>query len=316
MELLSSNKKRVYIFMNGIEIDTSLPKYSGVNINETEEKETKEIISVGELKEYLGDKDSSSFNLKIRKELIKRIKKEIPKENVFEMFNITEENKKPESKVVKFIKDVLSIFGIYAYTIPKENNKNQSEYTLNLLDVFKNIKIKSSEKKVFIDRLKQYKDLMDRAKSLGQVAQEEKLIEGLVTHVYESILFSAGILKYIDEDDLIKLQSKCERQLNLDYIKNFIRVIPDEVAEKKILADKLMVFDNYVILHYDPEKKYTSKTEKEEKEEIERIKKDPILFGVIRGSNKLYYIADWVDELCDLTLDKVIEKIGKVKELK
>ena len=50
-------------------------------------------------------------------------------------------------------------------------------------------------------------------------------------------------------------------------------------------------------------------------EEEKRIKKDPILFGVIYGSNKLYYIADWVDEYCDLTWDQVVEKLEKDKTL-
>ena len=36
-------------------------------------------------------------------------------------------------------------------------------------------------------------------------------------------------------------------------------------------------------------------------EEIER-KRDPILFGVIKDSNKLYYIDEWEDELCNLKI--------------
>jgi hypothetical protein len=35
---------------------------------------------------------------------------------------------------------------------------------------------------------------------------------------------------------------------------------------------------------------------------------------LIAGSNKLYYVADWVDEYCDLTLEKFIDVIGVKKE--
>ena len=36
--------------------------------------------------------------------------------------------------------------------------------------------------------------------------------------------------------------------------------------------------------------------------------KDPILFGQLEFQPKrLYYIADWIDEHCDLTLDKFVE---------
>ena len=40
--------------------------------------------------------------------------------------------------------------------------------------------------------------------------------------------------------------------------------------------------------------------------EIEKAK-DPILFGVIKESNKLFYVGDWIDEHCDLTLEKFLE---------
>lgn len=37
--------------------------------------------------------------------------------------------------------------------------------------------------------------------------------------------------------------------------------------------------------------------------------KDPILFGVIQGSRKLYFIGDWIDDYCDLTLEKMMKTI-------
>jgi hypothetical protein len=49
-------------------------------------------------------------------------------------------------------------------------------------------------------------------------------------------------------------------------------------------------------------------TEKQKVEEEK--KKDPILFGVIQNSRKLYFIGDWTDEFCDLTLDKMMEIIS------
>lgn len=39
--------------------------------------------------------------------------------------------------------------------------------------------------------------------------------------------------------------------------------------------------------------------------------KDPILFGMIANSDKLYFVADWTDDYCDLTLDKMLKVIGK-----
>ena len=101
--------------------------------------------------------------------------------------------------------------------------------------------------------------------------------------------------------------------MRLDYIKNFTRVIPSDVQKEKKKADKLKVFDNYVILHYDPLKKNVAPTAKE-KEADRKKKADPILFGVIAESHDLYYITDWVDDTCDLTLDEFVKVMGIKKE--
>lgn len=98
----------------------------------------------------------------------------------------------------------------------------------------------------------------------------------------------------------------------MNWMKNYLRVIPDNILEKKKMFDKWECFDNYVILHFDINDDSTQLTEKE----IEKAK-DPILFGVISGSRKLYFVGDWIDEYCDLTLDKFIKTLEqkKVKEL-
>ena len=69
------------------------------------------------------------------------------------------------------------------------------------------------------------------------------------------------------------------------------------------------IFDNYAILHYDPDLEAYSETIEETKK-----RRDPILFGLIKGSNKLYYITDWIDEFCDPTLDKFVETLQIQKE--
>ena len=73
--------------------------------------------------------------------------------------------------------------------------------------------------------------------------------------------------------------------------------------------NELEVFDNYVILYYDPEGTVYKETAYEEAK-----RRDPIIFGVIAGSKKLYYVADWVDEYCDLTLDAFVDALGIEKD--
>lgn len=110
---------------------------------------------------------------------------------------------------------------------------------------------------------------------------------------------------YLTETQIVDFYKKCEKGLRLDWIKNYARVIPDKFVEVKKKLDDLKIFDNYVILHYDPDLKSFKETEAEIEEK--KRPKDPILFGVMQDSRKLYYIGDWIDEYCDLTLDKVLE---------
>lgn len=63
---------------------------------------------------------------------------------------------------------------------------------------------------------------------------------------------------------------------------------------------------------------YTGEVEKKVEKE-----RDPILFGsfidrtVDEMSQRMYYLGDWVDEYCDLTLDKLVSQTNKsiVKEI-
>lgn len=203
------------------------------------------------------------------------------------------------------IKTVIS--KIKSYFSERKLRKN---YILDVTDVFSTIKVLVGKEQEFINRVKEYLSLIRKSQRLHQKANEESLLKRLVVHIYESILSVSGYNRYIALGTLKSLQSKCSRDLSLDYIENYVHIIPDSVADKKDRADQLGVFDNYVILHYDPENKATEKTETQKKKEEER-RRDPILFGVICGSDKLYYIDSWVDEYCDMTLDKIVEILGE-----
>ncbi len=118
----------------------------------------------------------------------------------------------------------------------------------------------------------------------------------------EAKLFASGIVQYQTEDSLIKFILQCKKGLCLSEIDNFERVIPADVIDKIEEAEALKLFDNYYILHYDPTEAKNIYFVADEKP------KDPIVFGVIRNSNKLYYIADWIDKYCNLTYKDILDK--------
>ena len=121
----------------------------------------------------------------------------------------------------------------------------------------------------------------------------------------ENVLFNGGFKQYQTEESLIKFIVQCKKGLCLTEIENFERPIPSDVVEKIEAAEQLKVFDNYYILHYDP----SGAVNQYLKENIttKPKPKDPIVFGVIRNSTKLYYVADWMDEYCNLTYKDILE---------
>jgi hypothetical protein len=67
-----------------------------------------------------------------------------------------------------------------------------------------------------------------------------------------------------------------------------------------------------VIYHYY-EEAIEKKVEKKQKiTPTEKAKlRDPIIFGIIRETNRLYFVDDWSDDQCDLSFDDIVDVIGE-----
>ena len=184
----------------------------------------------------------------------------------------------------------------------------EKKFELNVLEFFEKVKLTTLDNAgTYYNRIEPYLKALQNAKKMGQTALCEKLLAMIIINKLESILLSYGYGNKISEQQVVNFVKKTDKGVDLCYIKNFSRPIPSDVIEKKVELDKLHVFDNYCILYYDPSGKSYKKTQ-EELEEERKKKSDPILFGMIRGSRNLYYVADWIDEYCDLTLEKFIKE--------
>ena len=149
-----------------------------------------------------------------------------------------------------------------------------------------------------------YTNAIETAKDNGQIAFLEILRDKKDGVLAEAKLLDVGEIKYVTEEDVVKFYKKANlsnKMLKMTWMKNYARMIPDEVIVEKKKYDTSELFDNYVIMHFD---KYDTSTQMT-KAEVEKAK-DPILFGVLKGTRNLYFIGDWIDEYCDLTLDKFL----------
>lgn len=171
-----------------------------------------------------------------------------------------------------------------------------------------------------IDKLKLKKyiavsnKLLAKAEATGQTDLKQRLefrirtlareLEMLKTHNINTYIEKQHITTYIEQTEL--------REVKITDLASYLREIPDEAID--IIADTREIFDDFFILFTD----YTGEmAQKAEEVEVER---DPILFGVFYDNeanefmDRFYFLYDWEDEYCDLTLDKMIEEYQEISD--
>lgn len=151
--------------------------------------------------------------------------------------------------------------------------------------------------------------LLKKAYAINQVEMCKKLIFTIDVISKEYILHDMGFKTFVYRDDIEYFMDKvADKAVKILELARYPREIPSEVAEKIIELNNKGIFDEYYVVFTD----YTGNIEREV--EAERKRKDPILFGAFSKRDgrdrqlhdRFYYIADWEDEYCDLTLNKMI----------
>lgn len=162
-------------------------------------------------------------------------------------------------------------------------------------------------------RIERLEKAFNNAVENGQDALGTKMMTELMRETRESVIFSKGITHFIERADLYKHKRNIRGgHISDTRFKDFTRVIPKSVLEKKKKAEA--VFDDFIIFHYWNEETEKKREAKQKISEDERARmRDPILFGIIKESDRLYFIADWEDEFCDLTFDEIVDVVGETK---
>lgn len=165
-------------------------------------------------------------------------------------------------------------------------------------------------------RLQKLQKMVKDADEVGQKALYEEFSKMLVVAVRESEAAACGYDVYVNKQDVDKymhtVTESDDSYLNPVYFKTleeFPRPIPAKVQKIIKSVRSKGIFDQMWVLYLD----YTKEQIKSTKEKIRE--KDPILFGSFSyDPNRLYFIADWIDEHCDLTLSKFIDTLKKDDE--
>ena len=177
---------------------------------------------------------------------------------------------------------------------------------------FKYVKSKFSVlEKIRLDaRLKRLEKAFNKAVDDGQEYLAEKFMIELAVQARESAMYAKGVRHFVERDDVNKFKRKIRGgHISDTMFSSYTRIIPEKVLAKKKAVNA--IFDDFVIYHYWDEKAEANREKKQKFSADEKARmKDPILFGIIKENDKLYFIDDWDDEFCDLTFDEMIE-IGR-----
>lgn len=199
---------------------------------------------------------------------------------------------------------------------------NKKRVGVSLYFKFVKSKLKKHEKEIAKQKLNRLKILLASVSDTEQQALYEELSKQLVNVVRDIEAAAAGYDKAVLTQDVEKFKSivselgddsvNFPRQDVIVYLTDlasFPRPLPEDVKKCLARAKTLGLFDKFMVLYLN----YSEQKMKTTKEKIRE--KDPILFGIMNTeSDRLYYITDWVDEYCDLTLDKLVDTI-KMKDV-
>ena len=192
----------------------------------------------------------------------------------------------------------------------EENLDKNEEKTITPYEYFQNMKGKLQT--MDDERLeKVYQNaiyLAERYNRTGQTKGLRKLKFHIESIVKEKQILDAGINKFVYRSDIEEyIQDVADKQVVILDLKSYERNLPDEIIEA--LEKVKDLFDEFYIVCTDYTGEMTRRVQQERKE------KDPILFGAFLDREKnainerFYYIGDWIDDYCDLTLDKIVAEM-------
>lgn len=155
--------------------------------------------------------------------------------------------------------------------------------------------------------------LLNKYVITGQVKGALKLKFHLETIEKEMEIVRLGINTFVYRDDIEDyIDNVADDIVKIIELENYEREIPDEIVEAiSKVKDK---FSNFYVVFTD----YTGKVEKQV--EKYRRDKDPILFATFEDKKsgtiveRFYFIGDWEDQYCDLTLDKMVSEMKAVNK--
>ena len=168
-------------------------------------------------------------------------------------------------------------------------------------------KFKILERMKIDGRLKKLEKACYTAMDNGQDALAEKFMREIAINLREAMMFGKGVKYYISKEDVERHKRNIRKgHISDTKYESYTRHIPKNIVDKKKAVEEL--FDELIIYHYwNEDAEDVKKMTKEERAEM----KDPVLFGRIKElPDRLYFIAEWIDDLCDLSFGELVDALS------
>lgn len=176
--------------------------------------------------------------------------------------------------------------------------------------------IKRWASKLTTEKANKYRDTIINHISQASILWQKSVIEklekqsiGLLKEI--QIINELWLTHYVYESDIADLENIgiWWRTLYRSKIEDYQSIIPQNCVETIVKVQERRLFDEIVILytrnHERPvELDTTKKTKRPPREKV-----DPICFGKVTGTGRLFFICDWMDDECELTMKKLEKEI-------
>ena len=185
---------------------------------------------------------------------------------------------------------------------PQDPEDKQSKPHPELIFTFVKSKMTKTQQKNLLYRIDRLRHVMNTCLETGQKALADEMllelagvlsIQACAASGYDTTIMRGDILKYLGHDS----------KVSFDTLDKFPRPIPPNIRKIISKVKSSGLFRELWVLYHNPDKTELKST-------LDKIvAKDPILFGKGILEDRFFYITDWMDEACDLTLDGLIKHL-------
>ena len=185
--------------------------------------------------------------------------------------------------------------------------QEDGKFSASLIFSYVKSKLTKTQQEKLKARISNLKYILDSCEQTEQFALKDELVKIMAIAIRQQECAACGYDKIIEKQFINKFRDNVKTNIDFKNLESFPRLIPKAIRSKIESVRNKGLFDELWVLYNNPSKEQLKST----KEKV--VEKDPILFGMFSyAPDTFYFIADWIDEVCDLTLDKFVDRIKTV----